>query len=98
MEANPNTINYAKATEWKSAGVNRVSVGLQATKRGVLNRIGRTHTLKDYVNAIKTLKSVGFDNINTDLMIGLPAQKQSHVNMQSTLHLHWVVITLVAIV
>ena len=79
IEANPNTITYAKASEWYMAGVNRVSVGLQSDKKNVLRAIGRTHTRADYINVMRTLKRVGFTNINTDLMIGLPTQKQSYV-------------------
>ncbi len=79
IEANPNTITYAKAHEWYTAGVNRVSVGLQTDRKHILGLIGRTHTRADYINGMRTLKNVGFTNINTDLMIGLPSQKQSHV-------------------
>ena len=79
IEANPNTITFDKAHEWFSCGINRVSVGLQSVNGHTLKVIGRTHTLGDYKNAIATLKQVGFENINTDIMLGLPGQKQSHV-------------------
>ncbi len=74
IEANPNSISPEKAKIWKEAGVNRVSVGLQSASKKLLKTIGRIHTLKDYKNAIKTLKEAGFSNINTDIMIGLPKQ------------------------
>lgn len=75
MEANPNTITKEKAEEWKRAGINRISIGLQSVNNKILKVIGRSHTLKDYLNAIKILKEVGFKNINTDLMIALPNQR-----------------------
>ena len=79
IEANPNSVSMSKVMEWKNSGINRVSVGLQTTKASALQLIGRTHTKKDYVEAIKTLHLVGINNINTDLMIGLPKQKSSDV-------------------
>ena len=79
IEANPNTITFDKAHEWISCGINRVSVGLQSVNGHTLKVIGRTHTLHDYKNAVAILKQVGFTNINTDIMLGLPGQKQSHV-------------------
>ena len=85
IEANPNTITFDKAQEWFACGINRVSVGLQSANSHVLRLIGRTHNVVDYKNAIKVLKSVGFTNINTDLMLGLPSQKQSDVKSAITL-------------
>lgn len=79
IECNPNSVDYTKAQEWINCGVNRVSVGLQSIKQSLLKLIGRVHTKQDYVNAINILHSVGFKNINTDVMIGLPKQKQSDV-------------------
>ena len=79
IECNPNSVTLQKAREWKECGVNRVSVGLQTINQNALNAIGRTHTKKDYIKAIDIIKSVGFKNINTDCLIGLPSQKLSHV-------------------
>lgn len=79
MEANPNSVSLEKAVIWHNAGVNRISVGLQAVSKRLLKTIGRIHTLKDYKNAIKSLKTAGFTNINTDLMLGLPNQRISDV-------------------
>ena len=79
IEANPNTVDYEHASEWRASGINRVSVGLQTSRQHILKVIGRTHNVHDYKCAIATLKQVGFININTDLMIGLPGQRQSHV-------------------
>lgn len=79
MEANPNSVTLEKALVWHDAGINRVSIGLQAVSRKLLKTIGRIHTLRDYKNAVKILKLVGFTNINTDLMLGLPKQHVSDV-------------------
>ena len=79
MEANPNSVTLDKAVIWYNAGVNRISIGLQAVSKKLLKTIGRIHTLKDYQNAIKILKLAGFTNINTDLMLGLPKQHVSDV-------------------
>lgn len=79
IEANPNSLTYEKAQEWKSVGINRVSVGYQTSKNSLLKRIGRTHNKSDIFSATEYLHSVGLNNINIDLMIGLPTQKQKDV-------------------
>lgn len=79
MESNPNSIDYTKAVSWKEAGVNRISVGLQTTSNRLLKIIGRAHTFEDYLNCMDILKKVGFNNINADIMLGLPSQKQGDV-------------------
>ena len=73
-ETNPNSITIEKAKEWKKCGINRVSIGLQSSNNNLLKIINRPHKKSDYLNAIKILKKVGFKNINTDIMIGLPHQ------------------------
>lgn len=85
IEANPNSITLDKAEEWKNAGVNRVSVGLQSSNDELLKIINRPHTKEDYLNAISILKRVGFKNINTDLMIGLPNQTLKDVKQSLNL-------------
>lgn len=79
VECNPNSVDYAKAQEWHDAGVNRVSIGLQSVKQSLLNVMGRTHTKADFIKAVECLQSVGFKNINVDMMIGIPKQKLSDV-------------------
>lgn len=79
IEANPNSVTKNKAQEWKEAGVNRVSVGLQTINQNSLKLIGRPHTKQDYIRAIEDIKSAGITNINTDCLIGLPRQKQTDV-------------------
>ncbi len=79
IECNPNSVSFDKVSEWKESGVNRISIGLQTTNKKSLQVIGRTHTVDDYVAAIKLIHSFGINNINTDLMIGLPKQRSSDV-------------------
>lgn len=79
LEANPNSVTKLKAQEWVSAGVNRVSIGLQTSNANVLKLIGRTHSTKDYINAVEMVRNAGISNINTDILVGLPKQKMSHL-------------------
>ena len=74
IEANPGTITLEKLNDYKTAGINRISLGLQATQDILLKQIGRNHNYKDFLEAYELLKRVGFNNINVDLMIGLPNQ------------------------
>ena len=59
---------------YKKIGINRLSIGLQSTHDRLLKQIGRIHTFEDFLNTYNMAKKVGFDNINVDLMIGLPNQ------------------------
>lgn len=79
IEANPNSITNSKLSEWKESGVNRLSIGLQSSNEKILKLIGRPHTRLDYVNVVDMAHSIGFNNINTDMLIGLPRQKLSDV-------------------
>lgn len=74
IEVNPGTTTAEKLRDYKEAGINRISVGLQATQDKLLKQIGRIHNYQDFLNTYKLLKQVGFENINVDLMIGLPNQ------------------------
>lgn len=74
IEANPGTVTLEKLNDYKTAGINRISLGLQATQHRLLKQIGRIHNYKDFLEAYELLKRVGFNNINVDLMIGLPNQ------------------------
>ena len=78
MEMNPGTITEQKLNQYKKAGVNRISIGLQTTKDTLLKEIGRIHTYQEFLDAYQLAKKVGFDNINVDFMIGLPNQSNAH--------------------
>lgn len=79
IECNPNSVTATKAMEWKEAGINRVSIGLQTTNDRLLKLIGRSHNKKDYLNAVDIIRNAGISNINADCLIGLPKQKMSDI-------------------
>lgn len=74
LELNPGTVDEEKFIAYKKMGVNRLSIGLQAIQKDILKEIGRIHTLKDFEEAFNLARKTGFDNINVDLMHGLPKQ------------------------
>ena len=74
IEVNPGTVNKEKLEEYRKAKINRLSIGLQSTNNDILKQIGRIHTFEQFLETYQMAKEVGFDNINVDLMIGLPNQ------------------------
>ncbi len=74
IEANPGTVDSGKLTLLHNAGVNRISVGVQAFNDQELRRIGRIHSAEEAVLAVNQAKASGFKNISIDLMYGLPGQ------------------------
>ncbi len=68
----PDTINAEKLTAIKNNGVTRISINPQTMNDNVLGVIGRRHTAEDTVNAFNFARNIGFDNINMDLIAGLP--------------------------
>ena len=74
IEANPGTITRQKLLDYKNAGINRLSIGLQSTNDRLLKQIGRIHNYKQFLETYNLAREIGFNNINVDLMIGLPNQ------------------------
>ena len=74
IEVNPGTANKEKLELYKNIGVNRLSIGLQSTKDELLKEIGRIHTYEQFLETYSLVKKLGFENINVDLMLGLPNQ------------------------
>jgi len=74
LEADPETIEPGKAAEWVSAGVNRVSFGLQTFIDKELIASGRMHRRADIYRAVPLLRDVSINNISFDLIAGLPHQ------------------------
>ena len=72
FEANPESLSLNKIKMMKTHGVNRVSLGVQTTNDKILKIVNRDHTFEQVKTAIKNLKEVGIDNINVDLILGLP--------------------------
>lgn len=74
LEANPGTVEHHDFSELRAAGINRLSMGVQSFDSDRLAALGRIHSGTDATNAYKRAREGGFDNINLDLMHGLPGQ------------------------
>lgn len=74
IEINPGTITKAKLKTYKNIGINRLSIGLQSGSENILKTLGRIHNYKQYEESIKLAKFMGFTNISSDIMIGIPGQ------------------------
>jgi len=72
IEANPKTFNSEKLHKYKEYGINRISMGLQSANDSELEMLGRIHNFKEFLASYELLRKTGFDNINTDIMYGLP--------------------------
>lgn len=70
----PDTITKEKMDIARKYGVNRISINPQTMNEETLVRIGRKHTIKMFCDAFKIARDAGFDNINTDLIAGLPGE------------------------
>ena len=89
LEANPGSSEYRKFAQFLSAGVNRLSLGVQSFNDQSLSRLGRVHTAADAQAAFVAAREAGFENINIDLMFGLPAQtfQQAKADIQQAVEL-----------
>ena len=74
IEMNPETVTEKKLQEYITAGINRVSMGLQSADDDELMRIGRIHDYRTFERAYALAREAGFRNINIDLMAALPEQ------------------------
>ena len=74
MEANPGTFEQEKFRGFRAAGVNRLSIGIQSFADEQLQKLGRIHGGEEARAAVGMARSAGFDNLNLDLMHGLPGQ------------------------
>jgi len=74
LEANPGTFEQQRFADYRSVGINRLSIGIQSFDANALEKLGRIHDSKQAINAAETAHKVGFDNFNLDLMFGLPNQ------------------------
>lgn len=77
MEANPGTVECGDPAGYRQAGVNRLSIGAQSFDDEQLQRLGRIHGSADIRRAVESASAAGFDNVNIDLMHGLPGQDTS---------------------
>jgi oxygen-independent coproporphyrinogen-3 oxidase len=74
LEMNPGTVTKETVAQFRAAGINRASFGLQTFDDEQLRRLGRTHTAADARRTLAILREAGFDNVSFDLIAGLPGQ------------------------
>lgn len=79
FEANPESLSINKLKMMREYGVNRLSIGVESTDNSILAIINRKHTFEDVETAIFNARKMGFDNINVDLIIGLPNVTKAHL-------------------
>jgi oxygen-independent coproporphyrinogen-3 oxidase len=77
MEANPGTFDEKYLKTIRNLGVNRLSLGVQSFKDSELTMLGRIHTAGEAKETVKFARSAGFDNLNIDLIYGLPGQTKA---------------------
>lgn len=101
LEANPGTFEQQKFVGFFSAGVNRLSIGIQSFNNSHLEQLGRIHDGDQALKAIATARTAGFDNFNIDLMHGLPNQSlpEAKTDIQLALdngaqHISWYQLTI----
>ncbi len=74
MEANPGTVSYESLFELRIMGLNRISYGVQSANTEELHMLERAHTFLDVIDAVAAGRKAGFENLNLDLIYGLPEQ------------------------
>lgn len=78
LEANPDDINPAKATEWRQLGINRLSIGVQSFFDEDLVWMNRSHDARRVEQCIEEIRRAGFDNFSADLIFGMPTLPDPH--------------------
>lgn len=74
LEANPDTLDLAYLSMLRDIGFNRLSLGVQSANPSELLLLARTHSFDTVISAVEMSRKVGFENINLDLIYGLPGQ------------------------
>ena len=74
IEANPGDLDETACAGILKQGVNRLSIGVQSLDNDLLNLLGRRHQASEAVEGFQSARQAGFDNVNLDLMYGLPSQ------------------------
>lgn len=101
LEANPGTAEKERFRDYRLAGVNRLSLGIQSFHNQRLQALGRIHNADEALQAVHKAHQAGFDNLNLDLMHGLPDQDLKEalsdlamaLSLQPT-HLSWYQLTI----
>lgn len=75
IETNPRTLTMEKLCIYRKNGINRISIGLQAAQSHLLVKLGRIHSFEGFVESYRMARLAGFDNINVDLIFGIPDQR-----------------------
>lgn len=101
LEANPGTAEQRKFCGFRATGINRLSIGVQSFQTRQLQALGRIHSAAEALAAVQMARRAGFDNINIDLMHGLPAQSgdEAAADLEQALavgpeHLSWYQLTI----
>jgi oxygen-independent coproporphyrinogen-3 oxidase len=79
MEANPSSITLESFKHYRSFGVNRVSMGVQAMRPDLLKMLGRVHSKEEVIQALHAVFEAGFENVSVDLLCGVPGQGESDI-------------------
>lgn len=79
LEANPGTVSQQSLADFRRAGINRLSLGLQSCNDDHLTLLGRLHNRQEGINAVKWARQAGFDNLSLDLMFALPGQTMAEL-------------------
>jgi len=87
MEANPGTMDASNFKAYREAGINRLSMGIQSFNDRQLKLLGRIHDSKQASDAIDIARAAGFNNINLDVMFGLPSQSVDDALLDLTIAL-----------
>jgi oxygen-independent coproporphyrinogen-3 oxidase len=74
IEANPGTITLDKLQKYRTVGINRISLGVQSGNTEELRMLERAHNFLDVIEAVASARKAGFENLNLDLIYGLPEQ------------------------
>ena len=90
IEANPGTVSYSNLLELRQLGINRISFGAQSANTEELRMLERAHDFFDVIEAVSSARKAGFDNLNLDLIYGLPEQglKTWQTTVKRILDLH----------
>ena len=101
LEANPGAAEAQRFREYRAAGVNRLSLGIQSLEDKKLKALGRVHSSAEAKSAIEMCQQAGFENFNLDLMHGLPGQSvdQALSDLEQTInytpsHISWYQLTI----
>ena len=90
IEANPGTVSYHNLLDLRKIGINRISCGVQSANMEELRMLERVHNFFDVIEAVASSRRAGFENLNLDLIYGLPEQtlRTWQTTVQRILDLH----------